>query len=346
MWGTAMAASSTSRRTDSTSRLPVRRTAISCSRRRSSTCTSSSSFTTRSAVSIAWRSSTSAGARGLPLQRDDGPEPRRLVGGSGRAGRDDARVPRADLHDRVRERVAVEIGQGIRAEQLEGAGRAQLVPELLEADRRVGPGRGPGAARPSRRTPGSAVPRARRPKRSPTVSAKRPGSTSPATSMRARVSAASAARYWPAACAAAEVRPRPRRRSLERVPVVLGRDHEAGLAGRQAGPHVVGEGGDQDRVVVVELDDVVDGRRIRIRSGHRRSCRRATHVPGRHPPRSSRYPARDSAARPAPPGPRSLAAGRAPPRAVTSSRSLFPAVRLANSPAQRPSNSQYFRRWR
>ena len=60
MPGTAIAAWSTSRSTDSTSRLPVSRTAVSCRRRRSWTCTSSSSFTVRSADSIALRSVTSA----------------------------------------------------------------------------------------------------------------------------------------------------------------------------------------------------------------------------------------------------------------------------------------------
>src|SRR4029077_12134853 len=68
---------------------------------------------------------------------------------------------------------------------------------------------------------------------------------------------------------------------VERVAVVLGRDDEAGRVRAQPAPDVVVEGGDEGRVVVVELDDVLGGRRIRVRSVHGRLVQRATHVPGR-----------------------------------------------------------------
>ena len=112
--GTAMAASSTSRRTDATSRLPVRRTVMSCSRRRSSTCTSSSSFThpERRSRPRCRLLHLRLERGGLLLERDD--RPRRAASSRGvtrkALRRDHARMPRADLHDRGGERAVAEAG--------------------------------------------------------------------------------------------------------------------------------------------------------------------------------------------------------------------------------------------
>jgi len=219
---------------------------------------------------------------GLLLERDDGPEPRLLVDGPRRAGRNDARVPRADLHDRVHERVASEIGEGIRAEQLEGAGRAQIAPELLEADGHVGP--------PARQQePDHLAEHAERPigsepaeegadrlREAPRIDV--PGDLDAGQGIGGIDGHVLAGGLCPR-----EVQPRAPQPLLERVPVILGRDHEARLAGRQAGAHVVGESGDQDRVVVIELDDVVDDGRSRRSAGHERYPQGATHVPGGPP---------------------------------------------------------------
>ena len=215
MPGTAIAAWSTSRSTDSTSRFPVRRTAISCRRRRSWTCTSSSSFTARSADSIASRSLTSAWSDNAWRCSDTRARSRSssppCPGAPAAAGM--TRECRAQISTIGCARSRPPSWARGYAQR---SSKARVAPSSFQSGsrRRVAP-EPPRVSRSPTISPNTRIGRSgrSRPRRAPTTAAKRRGSMPSPPSMRASVSAASTATYWPVAWAVERSSPASRSRS-------------------------------------------------------------------------------------------------------------------------------------
>ncbi len=231
-------------------------------------------------------------------------------------------MPGADLHDRVGERSTAERGQGIPAEELEGARRAELVPQRLEAQVLAG--------LPARQQEPDHL--AERPDRAIGPEPAEEGAHHRREALGIDAVAALDARQriggvdghvLAGGLGGGEVEPRVAQPLLEGVAVVLRRDDEAVAVGGEPGPDVVDQRVDQGRVLVVELDEVLGGDRGRIRPVHGVQPQGATHVPVGAPPRRARYRPRKTALT-------TTGKRRLPPawrEAVLSSRSLFPRAR-------------------